>query len=103
MNLAWQLRARTADFLQATLWQGFSTEYFAKGIPRERFRYPADVQSAKYAVVGDIDRVWMLGQLNVSKIVDKIGEQRWPVVWSGKYYLILENPNYRKYEKSDGN
>jgi hypothetical protein len=39
----------------------------------------------------------------VSKIVDKIGEQRWPVVWSGKYYLILENPNYREYEKSDGN
>ena len=103
VNIAWQLRARTADFLQATLWQGFPTEYFAKGIPRERFRYPADVQSAKYAVVGDIDRVWTLGQLNVSKIVAQIGEQHWPVVWSGKYYLILENPNYREYQNSDGN
>jgi hypothetical protein len=103
VNIAWQLKARTADFLQATLWQGFPTEYFPEGIPRERFRYPADVQAAKYAVIGDIDRVWMLGQLNVENVVAIITGERWPVVWSGKYYLIVENPSRHEYEQSDGN
>ena len=96
VNLAWKLEARTADFLQATLWQGLPTVYFPKGIPHERFRYPANIQSAKYVVVGDIDRVWMLSQPNVERVVATINEERWPIVWSGKYYLILQNPKFVK-------
>ncbi len=94
VNIAWLLKARTADFLQATLWQGYPTEYFANGISRERFRYPADLETAKYVVVGDIDQVWMLGRPNVTKLVEKISGEQWPVVWSGKYYLILQNPKF---------
>jgi hypothetical protein len=52
VNLAWLLKARTADFLQA------------------------------------------FGRPNVEKLVEKISGEKWPVVWSGKYYLILGNPKF---------
>jgi hypothetical protein len=94
VNIAWLLKARTADFLQATLWKGYPTEYFASGISRERFRYPADLETAKYVVVGDIDQVWTLGRPNVDRLVKKISGEKWPVVWSGKFYLILGNPKF---------
>jgi hypothetical protein len=66
------------------------------GISRERFRYPADLETAKYVVVGDIDQVWTFGRLNVDQLVEKIGGEKWPVVWLGKYYLILENPKFSR-------
>jgi hypothetical protein len=91
-NIAWLLKAKTADFLQATLWQGYPTQYFAIGISRERFRYPADLKSAKYVVVGDIDKVWTLAQPNVKELIETIVGENWPIVWSGRYYLILANP-----------
>ncbi len=95
-NIAWLLKGRTADFLQATLWQGYPTVYFAKAIRRERFRYSANLDTAKYVVVGDIDQVWTLGQPNVNGLVRKIRDEKWPIVWSGKYYVILANPNFQR-------
>ena len=96
VNIAWLLKARTADFLQATLWRGYPTEYFANGLGRERFRYPAYLEAAKYVVIGDVDQVWMLARPNVEKLVKQISAEKWPVVWSGKYYVILENPKFQR-------
>jgi hypothetical protein len=96
VNIAWLLKARTADFLHATLWKEYPTEDFLSGISRERFRYPAELETAKYVVVGDIDQVWTFGQLSVDKLVEKISSEKWPVVWSGKYYVILGNPKFSR-------
>jgi 4-amino-4-deoxy-L-arabinose transferase-like glycosyltransferase len=92
VNIAWLLKAKTADFLHATLWNEYPTESFLSGISRERFRYPVDLETVKYVVVGDIDQVWTFHRLSVDKLVEKIRREKWPVVWSGKYYLILQNP-----------
>jgi hypothetical protein len=52
------------------------------------------LETAKFVVFGDIDGVWTLGRPNVTKLVEKISGEKWPVVWSGKYYLILGNPKF---------
>lgn len=94
-NLAWLLHARSADLLQATIWSGVPTQYFSTGFPRERFRYPADIKSAKFVVIGDIDRRWTLGQPNVGSVIEKSDLAQWPVVWRESHYLILANPSWQ--------
>jgi hypothetical protein len=70
--------------------------YFAKAVSRDRFRYSANLDTAKYVVVGDIDQVWTLAQPNVNELVKKIRDDKWPIVWAGKYYVILANPKLQR-------
>ena len=91
-NVAWLLQARTADFLQATIWEGVPTWPFDIPLARRQFRYEAGLEHAKFVVVGDIDKRWTFLQPNVDRLVEKMVRERWPVVWSGPNYLILENP-----------
>ncbi|CAN5764316.1 hypothetical protein BH09VER1_BH09VER1_51020 [soil metagenome] len=93
-NLAWLLHCRTADLIQAALWQGWPTVYFEHGLKRERFRYPADFEEARYLVVGDVDERWTLKQLNISEITERLSQENWPVVWRGRYYTVYANPRF---------
>ena len=91
-NIAWLLKARTADFLQVTTWERLPTWPFDKPLERTQFRYNAGLEDAKFAIIGDIDTRWTFLQPNVDKLIRKMVEEGWPVVWSGKNYHILENP-----------
>jgi len=93
-NLSWLLHAKSADLMQATLWRGVPTVFFPGGLNRDRFRYPVDVKSAKYVVIGDIDQVWTLGQENITETLRGADLEKWPIVWQGRYYLIVENPAF---------
>lgn len=93
-NLSWLLHAKSADFMQATLWRGVPTVFFPGGLNRDRFRYPVDIKAAKYLVIGDIDQVWTLGQENIAETLQMAGIEKWPIVWQGRYYLIVENPAF---------
>jgi hypothetical protein len=95
-NIAWLLKARTADFLQATTWERLPTWPFYTPLERTQFRYAAGVEFARFAVVGDIDKRWTFLQPNVDKAIAKIIGEAWPVVWSGPNYDILENPRWNK-------
>ncbi len=92
VNIAWLLHARTADFFQIVLWGGKPTEFFPDGMPRERFRYPASLDRAKFVVVGDIDQRYVFGRPNVDAVVEQIQKEKWPVVWQEEFYTILANP-----------
>lgn len=91
-NISWLLNARTADFQQATSWEGLPTWPFEIPLARAQFRYNAGLEHARFAVVGDIDKRWTFLQPNVDKLVERMVMERWTVVWSGPNYLILENP-----------
>ena len=91
-NIGWLLNCRTADYLQATAWSGRPTFTFEETPEKERFLYPADLHKAKYLVVADIDQRWSLSQPNVSWILEELAKDKWPVVWSGEFYLIVQNP-----------
>ena len=93
-NIGWLLKCRTADLMQATAWTGRPTFTFEKRPDNERFRYPADLHAARYLVLADIDQRWTLGQPNVSWIIDEISAKRWPAVWRGENYIIVENPDF---------
>ena len=91
-NIAWLLHCRVTDFIQATAWQGKRTFTFERPVPRERFLYPADVNLARYVVIGDIEQRWTFVQAGVSAIAQQLMSERWPIVWQGRFYFILENP-----------
>jgi len=94
-NIGWLLNSHTADLMQATAWTGRPTFTFEKTLEKERFRYSADLHAARFLVIGDIDQRWTLSQPNVSWIVEEISRLRWPIVWRGENYIIVENPNPR--------
>ncbi len=93
-NLSWLLHAKSADLMQATLWRGVPTVFFPGGLNKDRFRYPVDIKSAKYLVIGDIDQVWTLGQENIAETLQLADIEKWPIVWQGRYYVIVENPAF---------
>jgi hypothetical protein len=93
-NIAWLVKARTADFLQVTTWERLSTWPFHVPLDRAQFRYKASLESAKFAIVGDIDKRWTFLQPNVDKLVKQMLDEAWPVVWSGTNYHILQNPRW---------
>jgi hypothetical protein len=98
-NLSWLLRAKTADLAQATVWEGFDTTFLGHSFRRERFRYPADIETARFVAIGDIDQRWLLAQRNVGRLASRMIEEKWPVVWRGMYYTILANPRFVKQEE----
>jgi len=91
-SIAWLLKCRSAPFMQVVTWYGLTTQGYENGNARERFRYDSALESAKFAVVGDIDQRWTFGEPNVGTLVEKLKAQDWPVVWKGNYYLVLANP-----------
>jgi hypothetical protein len=91
-NIGWLLHSRSADYVQATAWAGLPTFTFDPLPDRERFRFPADLNAAKFAVIGDIEQRWTFSQPNVSALVNKLAEDKWPIVWQGPNYMILQNP-----------
>jgi hypothetical protein len=95
-NIGWLLNCRTADLLQSTAWERRTTFGFPRVFEARRFRYDADISRAKYLVLGDIDSRWTIHQENVWPSLERISQEKWPIVWSGKYYLVAENPNYRE-------
>ena len=91
-NIAWLLKCRTTDFMQATAWSGRPTFTFEVLPAKERFLFSADISSAKYVVIGDIDQRWTFAQPNVRWILDKLETEKWPIKWQGNNYFILRNP-----------
>ena len=92
-NIGWLLKCRTTDFMQATAWSGRPTFSFEELPAKERFLFPAEISTAKYLVIGDIDQRWTFAQPNVQWILEKMEKEKWPIKWQGGDYLILENPS----------
>ena len=99
-NIGWLLKCQTADWLQVTAWEGRPTFGYPKLPEPERFRYSADVGRARYIVLGDIDTRWAIYQENVWPTLERIEQKKWPIVWSGRYYVIAQNPNYKGFDRS---
>ncbi len=93
-NIWWLLESRVANLLQMTAWDGFATFMHEFGTRREKFRYSLDNEKIRFLVIGDIDHRWTLGQPHVIEAMENRGMQHWPVVWSGNYYMILQNPKF---------
>ena len=93
-NIGWLLKCRTADPMMSVAWEGMTTFTYEKGLPRERFRYSADVREAKYFVLTDIDRVWTLGQPNVSVLFNEQTLSAWRPVFQSGGVLILARPAF---------
>lgn len=91
-NIGWLLHCKTADFLQTAAWSGLPT-FTLEDIPsHDRFRYPADLEAARYVVIGDIDRFWTFDQPHIEDLLIRLQKEKWLAVWHGRNYIVLENP-----------
>ena len=93
-NIAWLLHARTADYLQAATWQGLSTWPFKRPLRKDQFRFEPKLDAAKFAVIADIDQRWTFGQPNIPILIQTFDSEKWPLVWSGANYRVLQNPRF---------
>lgn len=93
-NIAWLLHARTADYLQAATWQGLSTWPFKRPLRKDQFRFEPKLDAAKFAVIADIDQRWTFGQPNIPTLIQTFDSEKWPLVWSGANYRVLQNPRF---------
>jgi hypothetical protein len=91
-NIGWLLRCRNADPLMCVAWEGMTTSTYEKGLPRERFRYDADIRQARFFVLTDIDRIWTLGQPNVQSIFNEKNLSGWQPVFQSGTCVILAPP-----------
>jgi len=91
-NIGWLLKCRTADPMMSVAWEGLTTFTYEEGLSRERFRYSADAREAKYFVLTDIDRIWTLGQPNVSVLFNEQTLSAWRPVFQSGGVLVLAQP-----------
>ncbi len=90
---AWLLHARVADYAQAANWEGRIVWPFNSPTPRERFRYPADISRARFAIVSDFDVFWTFKLANITPTVTPITEH-WKRVYDNRGYHVMENPQF---------
>jgi hypothetical protein len=93
-NLGWMLHCRNADILMATAWSGLPGGDFLDPAPaRERFRYPLDIQLAKFFVITELDELWAFRQKSVPSVLEDSKVLTWPLVFQAGPVRILKNPN----------
>lgn len=93
-NIGWLLKCQSADPMMCVAWDGLSTFTYEKGLPRDRFRYDADVRRARYFVLTDIDRIWTLGQPNVQTIFNEATLSKWTPVFQSGSCLVFRSPTF---------
>jgi hypothetical protein len=92
-NLGWMLQCRNADVLMATAWSGQPAGNFFEPPPgRERFRYPVDIQGAKFFVITRLDEMWTFQQKSVPLLLETSGVSTWPIVFQAGTVRVLKNP-----------
>jgi len=92
-NLAWLLKAKTADILMVTSWNGFSAgDFFRTPIPRERFLYPADLDQSVFFVVTELDEIWAFREGQVKAFLSGSRLNEWPLVFQAGRVRIFKNP-----------
>ncbi|MBM3197620.1 MAG: hypothetical protein FJZ61_06555 [Chlamydiae bacterium] len=89
-NIGWLLNCRSADLLQCTAWEGMKTHLFENGLPRERFRYEADILDAKFVVITYIDLIWTLQQPNVRLLIEQKGVPQYRNVFNTPSGMVLQ-------------
>jgi hypothetical protein len=95
-NLGWLLKCRTADVISACAWAGFAAgDFFPTPPLHERFRWDANIQSAKYFVITDLDQRWALAQGESLLNVRNAGVDHWPLIYSCGTTQVLQNPSWK--------
>jgi hypothetical protein len=94
-DLGWLLKARWTDLMQAAVWRyGVSPAFYTRHRDRGEFLFPADLNQARYVVVGPLDMVWAAHQGTVPKMIEETRLQQWPVAARTGTTLILANPRF---------
>jgi hypothetical protein len=90
-HVAWLLKTRTADLLQAVVATGQGTAFYPDGLPASRFVYDPRYENAKYVVVDDFSRVWAGEMPAEGRILHHV-TTNWPAVFVSGEYTVYENP-----------
>lgn len=91
-NVSWLFRARTADVLQAVVAEGKGTAFYPAVLPKNRFRYDAAPEAARFVVIDDISRIWIREMPEERAIIEMVTSS-WRRVYEAGEYQVFENPS----------
>ena len=95
-NLAWLLNAKTADVLMAAAWQGYPAgDYFPSPPSKARFAYSADLESACYFVITELDEIWTFHQGQTKLFLVSSSLNKWPLVFQAGKVKVFKNPGFK--------
>lgn len=93
-SIAWGIESRATDFQLTLAYSGKKTKHFPLDIPRNRFDYPLDYQSATYIVIDPVWRNWAIpNMVEVKKMTEQV--QRWPLIYYNNQVEIYRNPEIK--------
>jgi hypothetical protein len=95
-DIGWLLNKRWTDLTQCAVWQyGSCPLIYQRQRDHSEFLFPADLTTAHYVVVGQLDVRWTASQGTVPQLIQYTDLQHWPVVAKTDTTFVLENPRFR--------
>lgn len=102
-DAGWLLRGRWTDLMQCAVWEDGSFPFFYdRQRSHKEFRFPADMRSAKFILVGQLDLRWLWGQGDMPKLLAKHHVPSWPIVHQTQTTFVLRNPSFKANTDSGG-
>lgn len=96
-DTGWMLKCRWTDMLQCAAWQyGECRAFYPRHRDRSEFIFPADIQTARFVIVGPLDLRWAYGEGTVPRLIKESGLEFWPRVAGTETTLVLANPRFLK-------
>ncbi|MCL4395838.1 MAG: glycosyltransferase family 39 protein [Chloroflexi bacterium] len=90
-QLAWRISANAADFQQALAFEGWPTENYAAGLPRDRFVFDPSFENAKFVIVDNLWRGWASSVMPPLKTyIARV--ETWPLAMRQGEFDVYRNP-----------
>ncbi len=89
-QIAWALRCRSADLMQAVAFQGLATAFYPAGLPRRRFAFEPSLSRARFVVIDEFLRRWAQEMPAERALLADAGS--WPRVFQDGEYEVHERP-----------
>jgi hypothetical protein len=104
-DAGWLLRGRWTDLMQCAVWSyGNFPFFYDRDRTHAEFLFPADLRTAKFVLVGQLDVRWLWGQGQIPQMLEKYDLPKWPIVYRTETTAVLRNPAFKpsKNDRNDG-
>ena len=89
-EVAWLLRCRTGELLQAVAISGQGTAFYPSGLTADRFAWDTRLTAARYLVVDRFTEIWILDHPGERALVET-AQRAWLLVYSRGEFRVYSN------------
>lgn len=91
-NLWWLVKCNSADLVQSAAQNGITSDFIPVPLDKNRFIFNCDYKKAKYLIIDNLVRRWMISQNGVIDILHNIETEGWKKVFERGEYVVYANP-----------